>query len=573
MTKPVPHSPEARETLRRFQHELRTPLGQIIGYSELLVDEVRDRGQHDLVDDLEKIREAARRLLGMMEETLSPVPEGAGAASPTAGSEEPGQPPPGSEPVPPAPPARILIVDDEPANVELLARRLEARGHQVDRAASGHDALHRIEQEIPDLVVLDILMPEMSGLEVLDSIRRHHSVARLPVVMATALSGSEDVSHALARGASDYVTKPFDMPVVLARLDTQLRYGRASREVESLARQLEVRNAFIRNAFGRYVSQEVASQLLEQPDALDIRGERRRVTILVSDIRGFAHLTETMAPSQVVRLLNNHLGIMAEVIEEHGGIVDDFAGDGILALFGAPLRHEDEERRAVGCGIAMQLAIERVNQRNTELGLPAVEMGIGIASGEVIVGNIGSARRTEYTAIGSAVNLASRLESYSAGGDVWIDDETLKPIEAITRIDEVREVRPKGFDRPLAIHRVVALEGEPPLALPVEKARLVRLAEPLAIRFSVLVGKHVAETAHEGRIVGLSEGTARVQARRSVDELSDVRLEILDGSAETAGCYGKVVEEASGEFTLRFTSRSDEAAALLARALERARSR
>ncbi|MDJ0853263.1 MAG: adenylate/guanylate cyclase domain-containing protein [Myxococcota bacterium] len=571
MTKPVPHSPEARETLRRFQHELRTPLGQIIGYSELLVDEVRDRAQDDLVGDLEKIRDAAKKLLSMMEETLSPgSAEGAGepeAAAPGPAGAVGRERPAGlaGEPDQAGPPGRILVVDDDPGNVEILARRLVARGHQVDTVTSGPDALHRIEQQIPDLVILDILMPGMSGLEVLDAIRSHHSLARLPVVMATALSASEDVTDALARGANDYVTKPFDMPVVLARLDTQLRYARASRAVESLARQLEVRNAFIRNTFGRYVSQEVASQLLEKPDALDIRGERRRVSILVADIRGFSHLTETLAPTAVVRLLNNYLEVMSEVIAEHGGVVDDFAGDGILALFGAPILHDDEERRAVSCAIRMQLAIERVNRRNGELRLPHVEMGIGIATGEVIVGNIGSSQRTEYTAIGSAVNLASRIESYSAGGDVWIADETLTPIEAITRVDEVRTVRPKGFDQPLAIHRVVGIEGDPPLALPVERARLVTLARPLPIRFSVLVGKHVAEHTDEGRIVALSEGTARVEAGRRVEELSDLRLEIPD--TDGASCYGKVVEDAGEGFTLRFTSRSDEAAARLAREL------
>jgi adenylate cyclase len=567
MSRALPESPEATETLRRLQHELRTPLGQIIGYSDLLVEEVADRGQDDLVEDLQRIRGAAVQLLSMVEETLRPAGE---AAAPTP------PPSPSAGPTPDAAPGleggRILVVDDDAGNRDLLARRLSGRGHTVDAVGGGVEALRRIEDEIPDVVLLDVVMPDLDGLAVLDSIRRHHSLARLPVVMATGLSASEDVTEALARGANDYVTKPFDMPVVMARVETQLRLKRASGAVESLARQLELRNAFIRRTFGRYVSTDVASELLEAPDALDIRGERRRVSILTADLRGFSHLTETLAPTDVVTLLNTHLGIMSEVIEERGGVVNAFAGDGILALFGAPIARGDEEERAVDCAIRMQQALARVNARNSERGLPDVTMGIGIASGEVIVGNIGSDRRSEYTAIGSAVNLSARIESYSSGGEIWIAEETWREIRAAARVDRSREVHPKGFEKPLRIHRVVGLRDDPELEVPSENAELLPLAREIPVRFSTLDGKRVRAEAHSGVLVALSGSGARVRAGEAVEELSDLKLALLDdaGRPGDAGFYAKVVESDAQGFTLRITTRIGRASELLARALAEA---
>ena len=563
MSRAKPETPEATEVLRRLQHELRTPLGQIIGYSDLLVEEVEDRGQPDLVGDLQRIKSAALTLLSLVEETLRPAGEAEPAASTSqasAGAPAPGQAVEGG---------KIMVVDDDASNRLLLSRRLSNRGHTVEAISDGVEALRRIEEELPDVVLLDILMPGMDGLAVLDSIRRHHSLARLPVVMATGLTASEDIADALARGANDYVTKPFDMPVVLARVETQLQLSRALGAVESLARQLELRNAFIRRTFGRYVSTDIASQLLESPDALDIRGERRRLSILTSDLRGFTYLTQTLAPTDVVLLLNVYLEIMAEVIEEEGGVVDDFAGDGILALFGAPIARGDEEERAVRCAIRMQLAMDRVNSRIVERGLPEVAMGVGVATGEVIVGNIGSDRRSEYTAIGNAMNLAARIESYSSGGEIWIADETLEAIRDVAAVDRSREVHPKGFEAPLHIHRVVGLRGSEELALPQEKTRLVALARELPVHFSLLVGKHITDRAYEGSIVALSGAAARLRVGTPLEDLSDLKLTLIDeaGNPTAASIYAKVIESDAEGAVLRITTQSAEAGELLSRRL------
>ena len=563
MSRALPETPEATETLRRLQHELRTPLAHIIGYSDLLLEEVADRGLEDLADDLQRIRGAAHKLLSMVEETLRP-PDAEVAPLPTASGGATPAPDPSLEG------GRILVVDDDADNRNLLARPLAARGHQVEAVASGVEALRRIEDELPDVVLLDILMPGMDGLQVLDSIRTHHSVSRLPVVMATGLSGSENVTDALARGANDYVTKPFDLPVVLARVETQLRLSRASGAVESLARQLELRNAFIRRTFGRYVSTEIASQLLESPDALDIRGERRRLSILTADLRGFTHLTETLAPTDVVRLLNTHLEVMSEVIEESGGVVDDFAGDGILALFGAPIARGDEAERAIACSIRMQQALVRVNDRNTERGLPAVAMGIGIATGDVIVGNVGSDRRSEYTAIGSAMNLSARIESYCGGGEIWISEDTLRDCAAPAEVDRSREVHPKGFEKALRIHRVVGLASDPELRLPREKTELAPLGKTLPIQVALLVGKDVRDAEHRGSIVALSGLSARLRLSAAVEDLTDLKLTLLDaaGSPTPHSIYAKSVESDAQGVVVRIQTLTGDAGSLLERALE-----
>src|SRR6266852_5153029 len=181
----------------------------------------------------------------------------------------------------------LLVVDDNPMNRDMLARRLTRRGYTVTVAEDGYQALAMIEAQQFDLVLLDIMMPGLSGLDVLKTLRQRYAVADLPVIMATAKDQSEDIVAALQLGANDYVTKPLDFPVVLARAETQLSLKRAMEEIKRLANQLEKRNRFIKHTFGRYLSEEVVDRLLETPEGLQLGGEKREVTILMSDLRGF----------------------------------------------------------------------------------------------------------------------------------------------------------------------------------------------------------------------------------------------------------------------------------------------
>ena len=323
-----------------------------------------------------------------------------------------------------------------------------------------------------------------------------------------------------------------------------------------------------RRIFGRYVSEEVVSSLLENPEGLEIRGEKRRVSILVSDLRGFSTLTEALAPPQVVSLLNGYLGTMSEIIQRHGGTIDEFLGDAVLAFFGAPVSREDDAERAVAAAMAMQLAMEQVNERNRKAGLPEIEMGVGIATGDVIVGNIGSEKRTKYGAVGSPVNLATRIESYTLGGEILISDATLEDTRGLVRTSRTREVHPKGLDAPIRIHGVSAIGGGYDLQLPDREAELVDLAEEIPVRFGVLEGKHVAGLTSRGALCALSRGSARLRSREPVPELGELRLELV-GSA--GAFYAKVVTGSEGEAgepsLLRFTTRSPELDRVVERAL------
>jgi adenylate cyclase len=175
----------------------------------------------------------------------------------------------------------------------------------------------------------------------------------------------------------------------------------------------------MRQTFGRYLTDEVVANLLETPEGLQLGGEKRKVTILMSDLRGFSALSERVSPEIAVSVINFYLEVMTEVISQYHGTINELMGDGMLVMFGAPISREDDSQRAIACALAMQLAMDRVNQHNQQLNLPPLEMGIGINTGEVLVGNIGSQKRAKYTVMGSPVNLASRLNPTRWGVKFW----------------------------------------------------------------------------------------------------------------------------------------------------------
>lgn len=226
----------------------------------------------------------------------------------------------------------ILVVDDNADNLELLSRRLQKKGYETVCANSAKKALAKLEEQPFDLVLLDIMMPIMSGTEMLEIIRTKSAMEDLPVIMATAKDSSEDMVHSLKLGANDYITKPIDFPVLFARVQTQLALKAANDRNHELVGQLESRNEFIRSIFGRYVSDNVVEQLLTTPDALRLGGETKNLTIMFSDIRGFTPIAESLSPASVVELLNNYFGVMTDVIDKHKGTINEFYGDGILAF-------------------------------------------------------------------------------------------------------------------------------------------------------------------------------------------------------------------------------------------------
>jgi len=357
-------------------------------------------------------------------------------------------------------PAAILVVDDVEMNRDLLSRRLAKKGFAVDVAEDGFQALEWVDKNPCDLMLLDIMMPGMSGFEVLEKIRETRDGTELPVIMATAKDTREDIVRALKLGANDYVTKPIDFPVVLARVNAHLGLKRANDRVRSLVGEVERRNEFIRDVFGRYLTDEVAETLLDSPEGLSLGGERREITILMSDIRGFTNISSHSAPEEVVTMVNNFLSVMTEVIIAYGGTIDEFIGDAILALFGAPNAMSDHAEKAVACAIAMQQAMTRVNELNRAAGLSEIETGIGINTGEVIVGNIGSEKRAKYGVVGHHVNFTSRIESYTTGGQILVSERSMHACNGMLKTRGEMSVRPKGIDGDVKLFDVASM-GEP----------------------------------------------------------------------------------------------------------------
>jgi adenylate cyclase len=560
--RPASGPPSLTESVAQLRHDARTCLTQIIGYSELLQEEAGGRGDAPFVQDLGRIEAAGRRLLALINERAEalfadvPAPE---EPEPPGRDERP-LAARGALPVesPESGPRTVLVVDDSEQNREMLSRRLQSRGYTVLTAEDGYRALELIRARPPDLVVLDIMMPDLSGLELLQCVRQAHSMSELPVIIATARDRSQDTVDALRLGANDYVTKPLDFPVVLARVQTQLFLKRANEEVRRLARELERRNQFIQKTFGRYLSDEVVSQLLETPGGLRLGGEKRVVTILLADLRGFTAVAERLAPEQVVAVINNYLGVMADVITRYQGTIDEILGDAVLALFGAPVSRPDDARRAVACAIAMQQAMRRVNADNRRQGLPEVQMGIGLSTGEVVVGNLGSQKRTKYGVVGSPVNLAGRIESYTVGGQVLASETTLRDAGADVLVEGQLTLEAKGVKEPVTVYSLRGIGGEHGLFLERPADEYLALAREIPLRWSRLEGKQVAGLACEGRLIRLSSAGADVRSSPRAEPLANVRLTLStpDGTPWPADVYAKVVDLSAEPdvFRVAFTS-------------------
>ncbi|NEQ39034.1 MAG: adenylate/guanylate cyclase domain-containing protein [Okeania sp. SIO3I5] len=325
----------------------------------------------------------------------------------------------------------------------------------------------------------------------------------------------------------------------------------------------------IRKTFGRYLTDEVVATLLESPEGLKLGGERRKITILTSDLRGFTATSERLSPEEVVKILNFYLGYMADVITKHQGTIDEFMGDGILVLFGAPITREDDPTRAIACAIDMQLAMEPVNKQMKEWGLTPLEMGIGINTGEVVVGNIGSCKRTKYGIVGSQVNLTYRIESYTTGGQVLISETTLNEVGSIIKINGEKEVMPKGVKKPITIYDVGGLGGKYNLVLRKEEEIYLPLKEAISLHYVVLDGKNIGDSLNNGSLVKLSEKEAEIQGVSSGGNipppLINIKLNFVWEGKESEDVYGKVLEKKAenGNFYIRFTAKPPDVSAKL----------
>src|SRR5919202_555344 len=315
----------------------------------------------------------------------------------------------------------------------------------------------------------------------------------------------------------------------------------------------------MRQTFSRYLTDEVVASLLETPEGLKLGGEKRKVTILMSDLRGFSALSERVPPETAVTVMNFYLEVMTEVISQYNGTINELMGDGLFVMFGAPMMREDDSQRAIACAIAMQLAMDKVNQHNQQLNLPSLEMGIGINTGEVLVGNIGSKKRAKYGVLGSPVNLAARIESYTVAGEIFVFKKNQKQPGAGARVGKKMQVQPKGFQEPITVYEIGGIGGKFNLCLPKAEEMLVVLSQEIPVQYTVLKGKHLGEKMFQGKLVKLSTHAAEIRGEYPVEVLSNLKINLLTGTERARGLgdiYAKVVEKSdynSTNFCIAFT--------------------
>jgi len=309
---------------------------------------------------------------------------------------------------------------------------------------------------------------------------------------------------------------------------------------------------FIRNAFGRYVSPEVAKTLLESPDGLRLGGEKRRITVLMSDLRGYTRFAEQGDPAGVMAVLNDYLGRMADIVIAHGGTINEFIGDAIFAVFGAPVEHADHAERAAATALAMQRAMDALNAENVACGRPRFEMGIGLHTGEAVVGNIGSEQRTKYAVVGAAVNLAARVEGCTVGGQVLLTDATREALGGLVETAPPIHAELKGLDAPVALHELRAIGGAWAQRLDTAEDTAVEVA--LALGGAIFEGKHV-EGEFAGTVLRLTRRWVEATLDTPLATLTNVRLRVTWPDGRRSGdLYGKVTGGGDGLTRIHLTS-------------------
>lgn len=483
---------------------------------------------------------------------------------------------PGSlRPANPEHPITVLMIDDQLLLGEAVRRMLaNERDIQFHFCQDVTKALETAAKVKPTVILVDLVMPGKDGLELVTELRGQTETREVPIIV---LSTKEDPAikvSAFKSGANDYVVKLPDALELIARIRSHsqayiagLERNQALRDLLESREQLAKSNAFIRQTFDRYVSSEVVETLLREPGALNLGGERRLVTILLSDLRGFTPIVERLPPEDTVRLINIYLEEMTEIIHAHKGTIVEFIGDAILAVFGAPVLMDDDARRAIGCAVEMQVSMTYVNEKMVSVGLPEVAMGIGLHTGEVVVGNVGSMKRMKYGVVGSTVNVASRIESYTVGGQVLISEETRGASRAELLIDGTIEAMPKGVNKKMTLYDVIGIGAPYDFQISRKDEPPATLASPLDVHITLFVAKRASGVAVHGRLVGASRTELRIETAIEASPLSEVKvvLEAREEDREPPELYGKVMKRREdGSMIVRITSATPAAVEVLA---------
>lgn len=337
-------------------------------------------------------------------------------------------------------PARLLIAEDNKVNRLLMQRSLQQLGHEVFLAENGRVALDMMRRDTYDLLLLDIEMPEMNGFEVLEVLTADPQLRDVPVIVVSAVDGMDSVVRCIEHGADDYLHKPISPVLLKARIGASLEKKRLRDRMRELVRC--------------FATREVADELVNS--GFTLGGQRVQATVMFSDIRGFTAMSEQMPPEEAIDLLNTYYALMFEAITSHGGIVNQMIGDGLMAVFGAPMPLADPCGSAVRAAREMVDMIEQFNQQPDRADKQPIHIGIGIASGSVIAGYTGTDQRATYTCVGNTVNLASRLEAHTkmAGHPILIDSDTQAALTDQAGIKALGPVLFRGKSLPVPVFAV-----------------------------------------------------------------------------------------------------------------------
>jgi len=356
-------------------------------------------------------------------------------------------------------PNKILIVDDEPFNLDLLEQELMEYEYVIERAVDGVDALEKTESFGPDLILLDYMMPKMSGLEVVKQLRQNEKHKAIPVILLTAKATLEDKIAGLDAGADDYVTKPFDSFELLARVRAMLRIKELHDRLDEWNRTLadkvkqQVDELQRMNRLKRYLSPQIAETILADDENL-FKTHRREITAVFLDLRGFTPFSDSAEPEEVMEVLHSYHAEMGKLIFKFEGTLERFVGDGIVIIFNDPIRYDDHCQKAVRMALEMRDRVKELRVAWTKQGYD-LDLGVGLAAGYATLGTVGFEGRMDYGTVGNLPNLAARLCAEATGGQILTDQKTMSKIEDLFESETLPELQLKGISRPVVAYNIV----------------------------------------------------------------------------------------------------------------------
>ena len=366
-------------------------------------------------------------------------------------------------------PPRILIVDDNENNRDILMTRLGAHGFDLSQAADGEEALAAAKRILPDLILLDVMMPKLDGIEVCKRLKGDTSMPFTPIILVTAKSDSKDIVAGLDAGANEYLTKPIDQAALVARVKSMLRIKALHDQVQTQAVQLSEWNRSLEQRVAdqigelervgrlrRYLAPQIADLVLSSGENHVLETRRREITVAFCDLRGFTAFAETAEPEEVTAVMREYRACLCAIIHKFEGTLDRFTGDGVMVVFNAPLPCSDPSPRAVQMAVEMRRRVDELRTKWRKHG-HELGFGVGIAQGYATVGPIGFEDRFDYTAVGTVVNLAERLCGQASSGQVLVDRKVHAATEALADLEPAGELTLKGLQRPVLAFNVRTL--------------------------------------------------------------------------------------------------------------------